>query len=143
MLTGPIRKGHLSGYIHELIKRVFFQNIYKKEWVAKATLNLESYRKLEKDWDGYDNDAPSEELINRAIKLLTILEDKQPLPFKTMLSGHEISFYYRKDEMYVEISIEQDFEGYIYLVDDGKTPYGNDGVSELPESLFELLNSLE
>lgn len=109
-------------------------------WFQKVEEELESYRELKPGWDGYGGEIPGDKLVNEALKLLEILKEKQRLPFKVMTSGDDISFYFKTDDVYIEIGVDKDFNGFSYLVDDGKKPYGNEGLSELPNPLIKLLD---
>lgn len=68
---------------------------------------LVSYEDLDEGWDGYDAEKPDETIIKQAkIFLNNLYKYGFELPKPMISSDGEISFYWKKDANYIEISID-------------------------------------
>ncbi len=87
----------------ENIKEVQLQEntIYNRN--KELFYELNSYSKLENNWDGYNGVPPNKNIIDTAIYFLYLLEENCNSP-EVMLSGlGEISFYWKEKEKYIEV----------------------------------------
>lgn len=87
---------------------------------------ITNYLRLENNWDFENGITPKLNIVKTTLDLLNkIQEFNLPLP-RPMLDGDgEISLYWKKDKIYIELSIDKD-NLYSYLVDNGNSPYSED-----------------
>lgn len=113
---------------------------YEKEY-SNVYTELESYKTLENNWDGYQGVKPTNELIHTVKDFLNILKSKKIINPNIMVSGlGEISLYWKDNNKYIEIDfdIEKHFS-YFYKIN--KKIYGEDDIKidYFPEKLLDTL----
>lgn len=87
----------------ELIK----QELENLQTYHKIRDILVSYENLNEGWDGYDAEKPDETIIKQAkVFLNNLYKYDFELPKPMISSDGEISFYWKKDDNYIEISID-------------------------------------
>ena len=89
---------------------------------------LNEYKELEKDWDGYEGDAPSNEVVNSVIIFLDKLVEF-PTP-KTMLSGTGVvGLYWETHKYYIDIIFSKK-DIFSYYVDNKESGayFGDDNI---------------
>lgn len=117
----------------------------------KTLKELESYKLLESNWDGYDCPKPIIPNIDKAINFLNLLEkNKFQAPTPMIAGDGEVGLYWTtprdvKDSYYIEISFDTD-EGYCFFYEFEKNSekhelYGKEilDISIIEDKLFEKL----
>ena len=117
----------------------------QKDIYSDIFKELNSYKDLKPNWDGYNGKKPSDEIINTAKKFLEKLQNSQISSPEIMLSGSgEIAIYWENRDNYIEVNFDtQEQFSFFYKIDD--EIYGEDDikVDNLPIRLKGALNYLE
>lgn len=83
--------------------------ILEKTWRASVIEKLASFRSLPPNWNSYDSPPPSQLAIKKAIGFVSsLLDDKQPRPRVTPVSGGGVQFDWSFGERELEIEFLPD-----------------------------------
>lgn len=117
-----------------------FDNEYEKIYKE-----LESYKKLENNWDGYQGVRPSNELIKTSKEFLTILKNETIVNPSIMVSGKgEIALFWKNKDTYIEVNFDIENK-YSYFFKMGTKIYGEDDIEVMviADKLMETLSYVE
>lgn len=148
-----ISTGHAELQTSSIIKENVFHlydtsiSKYEKEY-SKIYTELESYKTLQNNWDGYQGQKPSDQVIDTTKYFLTILKSKDILNPNIMVSGTgEIGLYWKDTDKYIEVDF--DIEGsFSYFYKINNKIYGEDDIDinafsdKLLEKLVYFKNSI-
>lgn len=113
-----------------------YDNIYKK---------LDSYSRLEANWDGYGAVKPSSDIIETTKSFLDILKENKIIKPKIMIA-HDgtLSLFWKNKNNYLEIDFDSnDHLSFFYEID--RKVYGEDDISidkHIPKQIYYALNIL-
>lgn len=109
-----------------------FYPIIQPTWQTSVAEKISSYRSLPQNWNSYGSPPPSAMARQKAILFITtLLDEKQPRPRVTPVSGGGIQFEWSFGDRQVEIEFLHD--GTIeYLLADTKTDDETTGVFDKP-----------
>lgn len=114
----PAIEWHIRGHANTGIE---FCPIIQPTWQTSVVEKISSYRSLPQNWNSYGSPPPSAIARQKAILFITaLLDEKQPRPRVTPVSGGGIQFEWSYGEREVEIEFLHD--GTIeYVLTDAKT----------------------
>ncbi len=124
-----------------------FKELQIKEFdsYSEVIKELNSYKDLKTNWDGYGGIRPTDEIINSTKKFLEKLKENKILTPSIMVAGSgEIAIFWESKDSYIEVNFDtQEQFSFFYKIDDNI--YGEDDikVDNLPIRLKEALNYLE
>ena len=125
----PAIEWHIRGHANTGIE---FYPIIQPTWQTSIAEKISSYRSLPQNWNSYGSLPPSAIARQKAIWFITaLLDEKQPRPRVTPVSGGGIQFEWSFGERQVEIEFLHD--GTIEcLLADSKTDDETTGVFDKP-----------
>lgn len=112
----------------------------------KIYQELESYKALKDNWDGYNGIRPTDEVIDATKNFLAILKNYNIMQPRIMVSGDgQIALFWKDNKKYIEVDFDigQHFS-YFYEIE--KQIYGEDDVfiyDRLPTKLLEAFNMIK
>ena len=119
--------------------------IKESDAYSQVFKELNSYKDLKTNWDGYGGIRPTDEIINSTKKFLEKLKENKILTPSIMVAGSgEIAIFWESKDSYIEVNFDtQEQFSFFYKIDDNI--YGEDDikVDNLPIRLKEALNYLE
>ncbi len=124
-----------------------FKELQIKEFdsYSEVIKELNSYKDLKTNWDGYGGIRPTDEIINSTKKFLEKLKENKILTPSIMVAGSgEIAIFWESKDSYIEVNFDtQEQFSFFYKIDD--EIYGEDDikVDNLPIRLKGALNYLE
>lgn len=117
----------------------------QKDIYSDIFKELNSYKDLKPNWDGYNGKKPSDEIINTAKKFLEKLQNSQISSPEIMLSGSgEIAIYWENRDNYIEVNFDmKDYLSFFYKIEENI--YGEDDLKadNLPTKLKDSFKYFE
>jgi hypothetical protein len=105
----------------------------------KVKDELENFKSLKENWDGYNGVIPDESLVDYCQEFVEKLESFDISPPKTMLTGSgELGLYWKTKTKYIEIDFSN--IGYFsYFVETESNVAGQDDctIKDFPKKLYE------
>ena len=114
-------------------------------YYSQVFKELNSYKDLKTNWDGYGGIRPTDNTINSTKKFLEKLKENKISAPSIMVAGSgEVAIFWESKDSYIEVNFDtQEQFSFFYKIDDNI--YGEDDikVDNLPIRLKEALNYLE
>jgi len=112
----------------------------------KIYTELDSYKELKNNWDGYGGVRPNDEIIITAQKFIDRLESLQIINPKIMVSGvGEIGLFWKNKNSYIEVDFDEN-EYFTYFYKINNEIYGEDDIAlsqDIPDRLLHVLKNLQ
>lgn len=142
MIAAPVTtSAHNLVELSDNANVILCQNTVNSKY-CELMKKIESYQYLKKNWDGYDGIAPKKEVISFANGIIQVLQKYKISAPKAMVSGQgEIGLFWKGQNDYIEISLEEDFSSSYFVKNDNEVYGEEDCFAEykLPDKLLKAL----
>lgn len=155
IVTGFLIIGHSGIVTNSIIQNDIAPNVIQNVKSANDTLynieyskvykELSTYSNLNKNWDGYNGNKPSDDVIKTVKSFLNILKNHKIHHPRIMVSGSgEVALFWKNNENYIEIDFDlKNKLSFFYEL--GIDIYGEDDVATdglIPQKLHYSLSNL-